>query len=400
MAITIQANPGKYTPAFNPVVFRISSDNYALPDFKFVADIYDGAGSLLATHKFQPNVIGSTPVEIDVNRTVQELVAADYCKFNGVVSPNLVVNSGGAIAGYSVQFGEQYGGVVYSNLNSYSGYVFNGSLTPLHFAYFLPADYLNKKFLTRLARQVVRKKDSAILSILQSDTIALSGFSVEIFNIAGASLYTGTINNPLPSLSATNNRLLHLHCGFDYLYARLAFNSTVYNQAAYYVITTTSGANMRFDLYSQCERFPGVRLYFLNDLGGFDAFNFMLPERITQTNEKKAYLRQPVDKRSAYDAANRRFETTNRNYHVRVMTKHRVASDYLRDTEAELMLQLIPSPVVYMEVDASQYGGTGFDLVPVDVKMTDYSLKKTRLDKLFTVEIDLEIAQQTFRQTT
>lgn len=398
MAITVLNNPGKFTPAFNPVHFKISSDNYAQPNFKFVADVYDGSGNLLATHKFQPNVTGSTPIDIDVNRTLQTLVVPDFCKFNSVVFPNLVVNSGGAIAGYSVQFGEQYSGTVHANLTSYSGYVFSASLPELYFAYYQASDYLNKRFLSRLNRQVVRKRDSAMLSILQSDVTAITEFDVAIFNQAGASIYTGTITNPLTSLAATNNRLLHLHCGFDYLYARMAFNSTVYAQAAYYVITTEDGASMRFDLYSQCERFPGTRLYFLNELGGFDAFNFLLTSRQTLSTEKKSYERQPVDKRAAYDETNRRFETTMRNYHTRTVTKYKLGSDFLSDTEAELLRELMPSPIVYMEIDASEYGGSGLDLVPVDIKINEYSIKKTRLDKLFTVDIDLEIGRSNFRQ--
>ncbi|GEP95562.1 hypothetical protein [Chitinophaga cymbidii] len=398
MAITIQSNPGKFTPAFNSIIFRISSDNYAQPDFKFVADVYDGSGNLVATQKYQPAVVGSSPIDIDVFRTVQELVAADYCKFNSVVSPNLVINSGGAVASYSVQFGEQYNGVVHANLTSYSGYIFNGSIPNIRFAFFQASDYLNKKFLTTLSRQVVRKRDSAMLSILQSDTTAITGFDVEIFDLAGNSIYTGNIENPLTSLSATNNRLLHVHCGFDYLYAQMGFNSTVYAQAAYYVISTSPGASMRFDLYSLCERFPGVRLYFLNDLGGFDAFNFMLPDRWSQSNEKKVYQRQPLDKRSSYDPTNKRFEATVRSYYTRYVNKVKLTSDYLTDQEAQLLLQLVPSPLVYMEIDATEYGGTGLSLLPVDVKMTDYEVKKTRLDKLFTVEINIEITQPNFRQ--
>lgn len=399
MAITIQSNPGKFTPAFNPVHFTITSDNYAQSDFKFVVDVYDGFGNLVTTQKYQPNVIGSTPVDIDVMRMVQDFIAADYCRLSSVVSPNLVVASGGAIAGYSVQFGEQYNGVVHANLNSYSGYVFNAAMPYTRFAFFQAADYLNKKFLTTLSRQTVRRQDTAMLSILQSDTTAIPSFSVQIFDIAGTSIYTGTIANPLTSLAATNNRLLHLHCGFDYLYARLGFNATIYAQAAYYTVTTEDGAFMRFDLNSRCERFPGTRLYFLNDLGGFDGFTFQLTARVTQSNEKKAYQKQPANQRTGYDATNARFEAITRNYYTKVTEKLTLGSDYLTDTEAQLLKQLVPSPLVYMEINPADYGGApGLALLPVDAKMTDYAVKQTRLDNLFTVEMDMEITQGDFRQ--
>jgi len=399
MAITLNSTPDKFTPAFNPVYFSVSSDNYSQPDFKFVADVYDGTGNLLASLKYQANVQGSTPISIDVSRMLHELVGPDYCKLNSVVSPAIIVNSGGAIAGYSVQFGEQYGGVVYANLTSFSGYVFNGSMNHYHFAFYQSSAWLNEKFLTPLSRQTVRKRDSVMLSILQSDAAAITNFAVNIFDNAGASLYSTTITNTLTSLSATNNRLLHVHCGFDYLYDRLAFGSSVYSNAAYYTITPAGGTAMRFDLFSRCERFPGVRLYFLNEMGGFDAFNFLLPERYTQTSEKKIYQRQPLNKQTAYDATNKRFEATNRAYYAKYTEKLRLASDYLTDMEAEHLRQLVPSPLVYMEKDVAEYGGTGLVLVPIDIKMTDYALKKTALDKLFTVEIDVELTQPTYRQT-
>lgn len=399
MAITIQSNPGRFTPAFNPVHFTISSDNYAQPDFKFVVDVYDGFGNLVTTQKYQANVVGSTPVDIDVMRMVHDFIVADYCRLSTVVAPNLVVNSGGAIAGYSVQFGEQYNGVVHANLTSYSGYVFNAAMPYTRFAFFQASDYLNKKFLTTLTRQTVRRRDNAMLSILQSETMAIPSFGVQIFDLTGTSIYTGTINNPLTSLSATNNRLLHLYCGFDYLYARMGFNATVYNQAAYYLVTTAGGASMRFDLNSRCERFPGTRLYFLNDLGGFDGFTFQLTARATQSNEKKAYQRQPTNQRTGYDATNARFEATTRNFYTKITEKLTLGSDYLTDTEAALLKQLVPSPLVYMEIDPGDYGGSpGLALIPVDVKMTDYSVKQTRLDNLFTVEMDVELTQDDYRQ--
>lgn len=396
--ITIQSTPDKFTPAFNPVVFSITSDNYAQPDFKFVADVYNGAGILLASLKYQPRVVGTDPVSIDVSRILHELVSSDYLKLNSVVSPSIVTTSGAAISDYSVQFGEQYSDTVYANLSSYSGYVFNAAVNNLRFAFYDDAVYLNKQFLTRFNRQVARKRDSVMISMLQSDTSAITGFGLAVFDMTGSSLYTTTISNPFTSLSNTNARLLHLHIGFDYLYNLLAFSSTVYNNAAYYTITTTGGTSFRVDLYSQCERFPGMRLHFLNELGGFDSFNFMLDTKGSQTAERKQYLRQAVNRRTGYDATNRRFEVLNRNYYSTYKEKVKAISDYLTDTESQLLGELLTSPLVYIEADASQYGGTGTVLIPVNITTMDYEVKKSRVDKLFNLELDMEYSTENLRQ--
>lgn len=398
MAITIASSPNKFTPAFNPVVFSLTSTNYAQPEFRFVADVYSGSGTLLASLKYQPQVVGTDPIFIDVSRILHELVSTDYLLLNNVVSPDIVTTSDGAIGDYSVQFGEQYSGVVYANLASFSGYVFNAGLNNLRFAFYQDSAYLNKLFLTHFPRQVARKRDSVMLSILQSDALAVTGYNVAIFNSTGSSIYTNTVDNPYTSLSAENNRALHLHVGFDYLYARLAFNSTIYNTASYYTITPAGGSAMRIDLFSQCERFPGIRLHFLNELGGFDSFNFMLDTKHSQTTERKSYQRQPVNKATAYNADSKRFEAVNRNYLTKYTEKMKVISDYLTDTESKLLGELLSSPLVYMETDATQYGGTGMVLIPVSITTLEYEQKKTRVDKLFNLELDIELSTDNYRQ--
>jgi hypothetical protein len=397
--ITIVSQPQKFTPVFNPVYFSLTSDNYAQPDFKFVADVYNDAGELLVTQKFQPQVLGTEPVDFDVSPFLRELVSADYCKLNSVVNPDLVTTSGGAVSGYSVQFGEQYGGVTYANLVNFSGYVFNGAVNYLRFAFYDQDNYLNTQYLSNFTRQVIRKRDSVTLSVAQSELTAITGFTLNVYSTTGGSLYTTTIINPFTSLAATNNRVLHVHCGFDYLFSVLGFSTTVYNQAAYYTIAPAGGTAMRFDLFSKCERFPGVRLYFLNELGGFDGFNFLLPDRKTITTDSKTYQRQPVNKQTGYDPINKRFETTERNYNTSYTESLKLTSDYLTDDEAVKLTELITSPLIYRELDVTEFGGSGLVLVPVKLKLNEYGIKQTKLDKLFNLELDVQLTHTNYRQS-
>ncbi|MBV7534057.1 hypothetical protein [Chitinophaga sp. sic0106] len=396
--ITIVSTPQKFTPAFNPVVFALTSDNYALPGFQYVADVYSGAGQLLATLKYQPPVTGTDAVVIDLAKMLSDLVGSNYLRIDSTISPAIVAQGGGCVADYSVQFGEQYSGVIHGNLASYSGYVFNGAIDQLRWPWFDYTDYANTKFLTLFQRQTVRKRDNMMLSMLQLDTVAVTGFDIKVYNSAGTQTYTTTISNPYTSLSNVQHRALHLCVGFDYLYARLGFSSTIYSQAAYYTIAPAGGAAMRIDLYSQCERFPGVRLRFLNQLGGFDSFNFMLDQKASQSTERKQTLRQPGNRATGYDAGNRRFEVLNRNYYTRTVKKLKAISDYLTDDESKLLGDMLDSPLAYQEADATEFGGTGIVLLPVNIKTTDYEQKKSRVDKLFNLEVDLEISTDNYRQ--
>jgi len=398
MAITIVSTPDKFTPAFNPVVFSLTSTNYAQPNFKYVADVYSGTGSLLASLKYQPQVIGTDPVVIDVSRVLYELVSSEYLQLNSTQSPNIIIPSGPAISDYSVQFGEQYDNVIYANLSSYSGYIYNAGINNLRFAFYNSALFLNKKFLTQFTRQTVRKRDSAMISMLQSDTTAITGFVLTIYNGAGANIFNTTISNPYTSLSDRTNRLLHLNIGFDYLYARLAFSATVYNTAAYYTIQTAGGIAFRMDLYSRCERFPGKRLHFLNELGGFDSFNFMLDTKRKQTVERKSYERQAANIKTAYNSTTHKFEAVTRNFDTKYTEKLSVTSDFLYDYESQLLSELMSSSLSYVEDDAVQYGGTGTVLIPANVTTLEYEIKKTSVDKLFTAEIDIELTTDNYRQ--
>lgn len=396
--LTIVSQPQKFTPVFNPVQFALTSDNYAQPDFKFVADVYDGSGNLLGSLKYQPQVIGTDPVDFDIKDLLKELVSADYCKLNTVVSPDIITTSGGAVASYSVQFGEQYGGTTYANLTSVSGYIFNGAINYIRYAFYDQDTYLNEKYLTYFTRQTVRKRDSAMLSVLQSELAAITGFIFTVYNTAGAAIYSTTIDNPHTSLAATDNRLLHVHCGFDYLQQVLGFSASIYNTAAYYTMAPAGGTSMRFDLFSRCERFPGVRLYFLNELGGFDAFNFMLPDSKKVTPDFKSYKRQPVDRQTGYDSINKRFETIERNFASSYTESLKLASDYLTDEEAVRLTELMTSPLIYRELDVTEYGGDGLVLVPVQLTTKEYTIKKTRLDKLFNLELDVDLTHVNYRQ--
>lgn len=398
MAITIVSTPDKFTPAFNPVVFSLTSTNYAQPNFKYVADVYSGTGSLLASLKYQPQVIGTDPVVIDVSRVLYELVSSEYLQLNSTQSPNIIIPSGPAISDYSVQFGEQYDNVIYANLSSYSGYIYNAGINNLRFAFYNSALFLNKKFLTQFTRQTVRKRDSAMISMLQSDTTAITGFVLTIYNGAGTNIFNTTISNPYTSLSDRTNRLLHLNIGFDYLYARLAFSAAVYNTAAYYTIQTAGGIAFRMDLYSRCERFPGKRLHFLNELGGFDSFNFMLDTKRKQTVERKSYERQAANIKTAYNSTTHKFEAVTRNFDTKYTEKLSVTSDFLYDYESQLLSELMSSSLSYVEDDAVQYGGTGTVLIPANVTTLEYEIKKTSVDKLFTAEIDIELTTGNYRQ--
>lgn len=388
--ITISDYPQGYTPAFNPVVFSVLSDEADLVGFKYIVDVRDAAGNYIATAKYQPPADPSEPIQLDLQRFLHELVGSGYCNLNDTQTDQIVGTSGGAT--YYVDFSESAPGASgITGKVTASGRVFNAALKTINFAFYEDSNYLGKKWLTRFNRLSVEKTDSLQLSFIQS--AAISGVTFQAYGADGGGLVGATLG-PAP-----DDTLCSVNCGWNFLYNEIGFSESIYNNAAYYTLTLPSGDAMRIDIRSICSRHQGVRLYFLNELGGFDGFTFKMADTDTLEVERKGYLRQPIDKRTAYDSTSRRFEATRRNYYTRVTESKKLVSDFLSDTESALLAELFTSPLIYMEKDLTEAGGPAKVLVPVELKTNSYTIKKLSVDRLFNLEVELTLTYDNYRQT-
>jgi hypothetical protein len=82
------------------------------------------------------------------------------------------------------------------------------------------------------------------------------------------------------------------------------------------------------------------------------------------------------------DAYNR-FNETNIDYNIKHTNRYHLVADYINQQNYEWLGQLIASPSVYMEVQGAYF--------PVSVKNNNYDYKRLISDKLFNLEIDVEI---------
>lgn len=104
MAITILGQPDIFTPAFNPIVFYVDSDNKNKGGFSYVFDVYSaGTAQLITSVKIKPRPIDGYGV------TNLNQVLKSYVNFNDIdqdlntfaAAPNAHVN-------YDIEFGEEY----------------------------------------------------------------------------------------------------------------------------------------------------------------------------------------------------------------------------------------------------------------------------------------------------
>jgi hypothetical protein len=135
-----------------------------------------------------------------------------------------------------------------------------------------------------------------------------------------------------------------------------------------------------------CGRYDPMRLAYLNKYGVYDFFNFDLVSKTTFDVEKKGYERNYSG--SIYESDGIRVKNINPIYYTKETQKWKIISDYLTDSQAEILRELYSSPLVYMNLVNDNYISPSW--IPAKPTATSYEVKKTAIDKVFNIELDLE----------
>jgi hypothetical protein len=143
-----------------------------------------------------------------------------------------------------------------------------------------------------------------------------------------------------------------------------------------------------------CGRFDPMRLAYINKYGAFDFFNFDLVSKTTFDVERKGYERNYNG--SIYEAGGVVVKNINPIYYTKETQKWKIISDYLNDAQAETLRELYSSPLVYMNLVNDNY--INFSWIPVKPTATSYEVKKTAIDKVFNIEMELEFGLINTRQ--
>jgi hypothetical protein len=176
--------------------------------------------------------------------------------------------------------------------------VINGGLTKRGWLDFTISDYevsigdTDTKFLTDgPTTRYQNSTDSSWLYFIATEDGAPTHLTVKSYDLAGSLLSTATLQNP-NSAAITVNPFTHR----KYQYARVvtgkedinntdaAYKSTanvVHDDAVYYTVNLRGAAGVQSELVTywldqQCSKYTPIRLHWLNPLGGFDSFNFIL----------------------------------------------------------------------------------------------------------------------------
>ena len=124
----------------------------------------------------------------------------------------------------------------------------------------------------------------------------------------------------------------------------------------------------------------------------FDAFSFKLVNTESIAIERKSYKINPnrlVNAGLDYSKKDK----TNQNYHTKYMDKIKLVSDWISENESNYLKQLLVSNEIYLD------NGDGTLTAVKGVTQNDYTIKKTKTDKLFNLTIDIEMSNDNYSQS-
>jgi hypothetical protein len=379
-------------PAFNRINYTISSTNADQSGFKYVVKVYNDSDELITQAFYDSPANPSDPVEFDVSKFVS--VNFDYS--SGFYQVATSASNTNIIKGFYLKCYEYYqvDGVFViveaSEVESATKYALAASL-PLLEENNWAADLNNYtgasnsiyKPLTDWSTIKARETDAQIFGFLNTGLLTNCELLVTYNNATTQTYYITPAAVSTPSVTyiqitamtyGANVNNIQLFANWNNGSARRAKFATIYTQG--------------------CGRFDPMRLAYINKFGAFDFFNFDLVSKTTFDVERKGYERNYSG--SIYEANGVVVKNINPVYYTKETQKWKIISDYLNDAQAETLRELYSSPLVYMNLVNDNY--INFSWIPVKPTATSYEVKKTAIDKVFNIELDLEFGLINTRQ--
>ena len=399
MAITINANPKDFAPIYNKMEYLISSTNTAEPNFAYLVDIYIN-GSVTKTVRLRIPVRPSdSKGKVDIHRVLESALTSNVGSPTGTAGTYEAANSS---LSYIVKFGEEYGTTLtqYPDLTTDSSRkAFNASLEKRPFINWDVTEYemdgITKKFLTNMpdnnkvsidSHGWLYFKEETVLSIYTVVTYNSSGTLISSFKI-DATATSGDIQF-IPSSPASLNNIDNANITLG---AQPIIDSTVasYKICLGLVSPLSVSETRTFQIEESCK-YNSNTLIFQNNLGAFDSFTFYKGDMSTTDIERKD-MKVNVDNVVSNDIVYSMNEREKVTYYTKKSETIKLMSDWITEEESNWLLELISSPEIYLQ--------EGNELTAVaKIKATNYAKKKVVRDKLFKIDVDLELGYDDYRQ--
>ena len=396
MAITVRQQPANLFPAYNDAVYIVTSSNVAQPNFKFVADIY--VNSVKVDRMLIPPHPTELSGKVNVSPLLESRVSVDISADDNRILPN---NNSNVL--YEVKFGEAYGSsgtVIYPNLTNISGkYLWNAVLDYPTFCNYTSGDYIGN-FLTEhpyLKSGMDLMVDDNAWLYWNNYNLDTSYVKVMTYNSVGTLIGTFKIDNKY-----STSRFLRIPTGpYNILNIpdaqfTLGVQPILTGAESYYTVQTFNSSNVlisslaRYDIVDNCSRYEKRRLQFLNELGGYDTFNFTLVSKETMDIERSIFKKDLGSYGSSYSFVNSPNDRAYSQYHTKIKDKVSIQSDWVTEEQLAWLEQLVTSPDVRLD--------DGLYLIPINITNTSFEKKKVVNEKLFNLQLEYTLSYDRYRQ--
>jgi hypothetical protein len=334
--ITLLSQPQDFMPVNNPILWTWESDEVTQPNFKYVVDLFIN-GSLHSTHDVY---IG----EFDAKEALEAIVKSALT-FNGTVT-DVFTDS---IVKYRIRIKEFYSGSFFDTIFTGIKVGINGALRPPEWKDYTPELYVlqndglavQRQFLTRYPssqKRFIGINETAHLGVnIRKAINEIVFITVWLYDADGSLI----VSSPL-SVSSFESILLNVSPKV------IIANSTItlanFESAAYYEVRATLFSvafpfiltpvgrteDLRFYIDRDCERYPWIRLHWLNKFGGFDEFSF----KLDTVHESDVTI----------------FDKGYVHYTKSAIDRLILNSDWINETTQNwLVRELLESPLVYLE---------------------------------------------------
>jgi hypothetical protein len=385
MAISVlSGSPLVATPVYNKMLYKVSGSLIAQPNYRYVCDVKNPAGTTLA--RLKCDKLPTTNFGFfDVQRVVETLIAP--------TAPSLTqtgfVEHSGFYSGYRLDFTQEYGNtpVVTGATTTVSGVMaFAGNLEQLELADWSLSPYFRVGLNFVISRPLTTQKNFTVykgghnfLAINATRYTASSGFDNWLVSARVNYKSVDYDFAVTPSLSGTTDyNIQRFACGPANLLGSIPALSGAVEGDSYTVqffSDAIGGLNLTTFTFGPCQRFDSIPVHFVNKYGGIDSYTF------TMKNRKRANIQREV---FGYNSDVYATTTYNKVWAGSFDFVYALNSDWLTDAESEWLIEMVRSGYVWLEL-----GGT---LVEAVVNANQYQFVTRRNDRLTQLQIEIAVA--------
>lgn len=164
-------------------------------------------------------------------------------------------------------------------------------------------------------------------------------------------------------------------------------NWVFYEVDLIYNFTPLSTYPLRIIKKEHCDKYEAWQLFWLNPHGGFDTYVFNKKVEIDYKVERSTYkIKIPPDY-STYAAGERVFNTN-------ITEEITLTSDLLTQSESQLLIQLVQSPIVYAVKSYEYSGTTTYYSVPYIITSDTIKYEQKKNSKEIYMEIKMRAANE------